>query len=49
MQNSKFPRQGRAWEDVRDERLENRGGDLPWVAQLAESSATPGAKDVTSP
>ena len=33
MQNSKFPRQGRAWEDVRDERLENRGGDLPWVAQ----------------
>ena len=33
MQNSKFPRQGRAWEDVRDEMLEERGGDLPWVAQ----------------
>ena len=32
MQNSKFPRQGRAWDDVREEMLRSRGEDLPWVA-----------------
>ena len=33
MQNSKFPRQGRTWEEIRAEMLEARGEDLPWVAQ----------------
>ena len=46
MQNSKFPRQGRAWEDVRNEMLEKRGGDLPWVAQRSFKPAYFAGDDV---